>query len=84
MLAKAPFVRRNTKTIVAALRHDRVDAPWLLDAPIEQVFAKLKHLLRKAAARSREAVCATIGEIHKAYAAEECQNYLRNAGYGST
>src|SRR5438477_6192590 len=31
--------------------------------PIEQVFAKLKHLLRKAAARSREAVCDTIGKL---------------------
>ena len=29
--------------------------------PIEQVFAKLKHLLRKAQARSRDAVCTTIG-----------------------
>ena len=31
--------------------------------PIEQVFAKLKHLLRKAAARSAETICVTIGEI---------------------
>ena len=31
--------------------------------PIEQVFAKLKHLLRKAAARTIEAVCAAIGEL---------------------
>jgi transposase len=31
--------------------------------PIEQVFAKLKHLLQKAAARTVEAVCATIGEV---------------------
>ena len=52
--------------------------------PIEQVFAKLKHLLRKAAARSRKAVCTAIGEILKAYTPEECHNYLRNADYGST
>src|SRR5262249_2083110 len=31
--------------------------------PIEQVFAKLKHLLRKAAARTVEAVCAAIGQL---------------------
>ena len=31
--------------------------------PIEQVFAKLKHFLRKAAARSAETICVTIGEI---------------------
>ena len=30
--------------------------------PIEQVFAKLKHLLRKAAARTIETVCTAIGE----------------------
>src|SRR5689334_12246277 len=29
--------------------------------PIEQVFAKLKHLVRKAAARTVEAVCTAIG-----------------------
>src|SRR6476469_1603138 len=31
--------------------------------PIEQVFAKLKHLLRKCAARTIEAVCAAIGQL---------------------
>ena len=31
--------------------------------PIEQVFAKLKHLLRKAAARTLETVVAAIGEL---------------------
>jgi transposase len=49
--------------------------------PIEQVFAKLKHLLRKAAARTIETVCAAIGEILGAFSAEECANYFRNSGY---
>src|SRR5215472_13174505 len=49
--------------------------------PIEQVFAKLKHLLRKAAARTVETVCTTIGEILGAFTAEECANYFRNSGY---
>jgi putative transposase len=31
--------------------------------PIEQVFAKLKHLLRNAAARTIEAVCEAIGQL---------------------
>ncbi|WP_134497468.1 hypothetical protein [Microvirga pakistanensis] len=31
--------------------------------PIEQVFAKLKALLRKAAARTKKALWATIGEL---------------------
>ena len=49
--------------------------------PIEQVFAKLKHLLRKAAVRTIETVCTTIGEILGAFTAEECANYFRNSGY---
>jgi transposase len=35
--------------------------------PIEQVFAKLKHFLRKAAARNVDAVCVAIGEILQAF-----------------
>jgi transposase len=139
--SKAPHGRWNTMTFVAALRCDRIDAPWIVDGaingerfrlyvekvlaptlrpgdlvvmdnlgshkgkavraairkagaklfllpkyspdlnPIEQVFAKLKHLLRKAAARTREAVCAAIGQILDAYTPEECGNHFRNSGY---
>ena len=49
--------------------------------PIEQVFAKLKHLLRKAAARTIETLTAAVGELLGAYTAEECANYFTNAGY---
>ncbi len=140
--AKVPYGHWNTMTFIAALRHDRIEAPWLLDRPInaerflayveavlvptlrrgdmvivdnlqshkrravreairkagaklfflpkyspdlnpiEQVFAKLKHLLRKAAARTKEAVCDTIGTLLDSYTAEECANYFRNSGYG--
>ena len=52
--------------------------------PIEQVFAKLKHLLRKAAARTDDAVCAAIGEILGTFTPEECANYFRNSGYAPT
>jgi transposase len=141
--AKVPHRRWKTTTFVAALRLDRIEAPWLLDGPIdgetfqtyvarvlvptlrpgdivvldnlgshkgkavrdlirsagaklfflpkyspdlnpiEQVFAKLKHLLRKAAARTIETVRDAIGEILRAFTAQECANYFRNSGYQS-
>jgi transposase len=49
--------------------------------PIEQVFAKLKHFLRKAAARTVEAVCCAIGEVLHLFTPEECASYLTNSGY---
>ena len=49
--------------------------------PIEQVFAKLKHLLRKAAARTVEAICIAVGELLGTFSAEECANYFSNSGY---
>ena len=52
--------------------------------PIEQVFAKLKHLLRNAAARSQTAVTQAIGALLDTYSAEECTSYFRNAGYAPT
>jgi len=140
-VAKVPHRRWKTMTFLAALRHDRIEAPWLLEGPIdgesfrtyverilaptlrqgdivimdnlgshkgkavrelirstgaklfflpkyspdlnpiEQVFAKLKHLLRKAAARTVETVCAAIGKILSTYTPAECANYFRNSGY---
>jgi len=139
--AKVPHGRWKTMTFLAALRHDRIDAPWFIEGPIdgesfrtyvekvllptlrhddivvmdnlgshkgkivrqlirsagaklfflpkyspdlnpiEQVFAKIKHLLRKAAARTVEAVCAAIGAALQAFTPEECRNYLANSGY---
>src|SRR5262245_41326917 len=52
--------------------------------PIEQVFAKLKHLLRKCAARTIEAICAAIGQLLQAFTPQECANYFTNAGYAPT
>jgi transposase len=49
--------------------------------PIEQVFAKLKALLRKAAERSIDALWNRIGNLLNAFAPLECANYFRNAGY---
>ena len=141
LVAKVPHRRWKTTTFVAALRLNRIEAPWLLEGPIdgesfrtyvarvlvptlrsgdivimdnlgshkgkavrdlirsvgaklfflpkyspdlnpiEQAFAKLKHLLRKAAARTVETVCAAIGEILGAFTPQECSNYFRNSGY---
>jgi transposase len=142
--AKVPHGRWKTTTFLAALRHDRIVAPWLIEGPIdgesfrtyvekvlvptlhegdivimdnlgshkgsavraliraagaklfflpkyspdlnpiEQVFAKLKHLLRKAAARTVEAICAAIGELLGAFSPQECANYFKNSGYSLT
>jgi transposase len=49
--------------------------------PIEQVFAKLKTLLRKAAERTIEATWRRIGKLLDHFSAEECANYLVNSGY---
>jgi putative transposase len=142
--AKVPHGRWKTMTFLAALRHDRIEAPWLLAGPIngekfrfyvekvlvptlrpgdivimdnlgshkglavrhairsvgaklfflpkyspdlnpiEQVFAKLKHFLRKAAARSFDTVTTAIGQILDRFTAAECANYFTNSGYGRT
>ena len=49
--------------------------------PIEQVFAKLKALLRQAAARTRETLWTTIGDLLDTFTPAECRNYLTNSGY---
>ena len=144
LIGKVPHGRWKTMTFLAALRHDRIEAPWLLEGPIdgdsfqlyvgkvllptlrpgdivimdnlgshkskivrrairsvgakliflpkyspdlnpiEQVFAKLKHLLRKAAARTFEAICRALGEALRAFSPEECANYFANSGYKRT
>jgi hypothetical protein len=40
--------------------------------------------LRKAAARTVEAVYAAIGQLLESYKPRECANYFENAGYAST
>lgn len=49
--------------------------------PIEQLFAKLKALLRTAASRTRETLWQAIGQALDAFSPSECANYLANAGY---
>ena len=52
--------------------------------PIEQAFSKLKTLLRKANARSIEQIEKCIAKLLRQIGANECLNYLREAGYVST
>jgi transposase len=52
--------------------------------PIEQVFAKLKTLLRKAAERTVEATWRRIGQLLDRFTPDECANYFANAGYASS
>lgn len=142
--AKVPYGHWKTLTFLAALRSDRIDAPCVLDQPvnagsflayvkqflvptlrpgdivvmdnlsshkglairqairaagaklfflppyspdlnpIEQVFAKLKTLLRRAAERTVQATWMRIGVLLEAFTPNECRNYLRNSGYVAT
>jgi transposase len=50
--------------------------------PIEQCFAKLKAILRKAAARSLESLWKVIGSCIRLFPRRECAAYFANAGYG--
>ena len=49
--------------------------------PIEQVFAKLKTLLRRAAPRNRQTLWKSIGNLLDRFPASECRNYIDSAGY---
>lgn len=51
--------------------------------PIEQVFAKLKHLMRDAEPRTIETTWRKVGELLDLFSEKECANYLRNSGYVS-
>ncbi len=51
--------------------------------PIEQAFAKLKAHLRKAEARTFDALWRAIGDICALFEPQECWNYLKAAGYAS-
>ena len=51
--------------------------------PIEEAFAKIKHLLRKAAARTKEALIDAIAAAISAITAEDIRGYFQHAGYSS-
>ena len=52
--------------------------------PIEQVFAKLKHLMRKAKERTVDATWKRTGPLLETFKSSECKNYLVKAGYASS
>jgi transposase len=79
---KGPAIRKAIRAAGAKLIFLPPYSPDL--NPIEQVFAKLKTLLRKANARTIEAVSEAIAKLLDEYTVEECANYLVNSGYGST
>ena len=143
LVAKVPHRRWRTLTFLAALRCDRIEAPCVIDGPInglsfrayveqfllptlsagdivimdnlgshkgqavrqliraagaklfflpryspdlnpiEQVFAKLKTLLRKADPRTIETTWREIGALLGCFTPQECANYLVNSGYAS-
>jgi transposase len=79
---KVAGVRQAIEAAGAALLYLPPYSPDL--NPIEQLFAKLKALLRKAAERTIEALWVAIGRLLDDFPADECSRYLAHAGYGST
>lgn len=72
------------KAIRSAGAHMLFLPPYSPDLnPIEQVFAKLKHLLREAAERTQDAIMDRIASILDAFTSQECANYIANSGYAS-
>lgn len=76
---KRPAVRQAIEAAGASLRFLPAYSPDL--NPIEQVFAKIKALLRAKALRTVEALWNALGSIIDCVSTEECQNFLRHAGY---
>lgn len=52
--------------------------------PIENAFSKLKAMLRKAAARTRDHLWKAIARIIDTFTPNECANYFAAAGYDAT
>jgi transposase len=76
---KVAGIRAAIEATGAKLRYLPPYSPDL--NPIEQVFAKLKALLRKAAARTLEALIAAIAYALTTFTPHECSNYLADKGY---
>jgi transposase len=52
--------------------------------PIEEAFAKIKNLLRKAAARTKEVLVEAIGAALSAISSQDARGFFEHAGYGPT
>jgi transposase len=77
---KVAGVREAVEAAGATLRYLPPYSPDL--NPIEQVFAKLKALLRSEAARTVEALWAAVGRLLARFPPAECARYLAHCGYG--
>ena len=51
--------------------------------PIEQVFAKLKHLMRNATPRTAEDTWRKVGHLLDLFSPNACANSLKNSGYAA-
>jgi transposase len=76
---KVPGVRQAIEAAGAGLLYLPPYSPDF--NPIEQLFAKLKALLRKAGERSVAGLWNRIAHLLEAFTPEECANYFRNVGY---
>ena len=76
---KKPAVRQAIEAAGATLKFLPAYSPDL--NPIEQVFAKLKALLRRMALRTVDALWNQLGSIIGCVSPEECKNFVRHAGY---
>jgi transposase len=72
-------VQEAIEAVGAQLRYLPPYSPDL--NPIEQLFAKLKALLRKASARTVGTLWDAIGRLVAGFRPDECLNYIRNSGY---
>ena len=76
---KSAAVRRAIEATGAELR---LLPPYSPDFnPIENAFAKLKALLRKAAKRTVESLWIAFGDLIDLFSHNECRNYFTAAGY---
>ena len=74
--------RRVREAIEAAGASLRYLPPYSPDFnPIENAFAKLKALLRRAAERTVEGLWRLIGQLIDTFTPQECANYFIAAGY---
>ncbi len=76
---KSKAVRKAIREVGARLLFLPPYSPDL--NPIEQVFAKLKHMLRNAQERTTEDTWRRIGALLDNFTPQECKNYLVNSGY---
>lgn len=78
LIAKTPFGHWNTSTFLAALRQDRVDAPWLLNGPIngERFLVYVEQVLVPTLKPGDIVIMDNLGS-HKSKAVRQA---IRNAG----